>query len=226
MTHHQCGISRLLPQISFHGETSVGFFLRLQVCLLHLLPSLEWDGLHSIVFSPFYIFFFVREEVKEMMNKRKTGSETLAAFEEHLNEVTFSNLRKQATFHDTFNSLPGKWHPGLEFLCLFLRCHFMGKLLVALQNVGCFFFFRTDFQWLLGLKKTCFTLSIWQAALKFSSPRAVAYFLKHFLCVCWWLSRPLARCMDKGALELFFLRSKIFFLSVGWNVLKLWACFQ
>ena len=47
-----------------------------------------------------------------------------------------------------------------------------------------FFFFRTDFQWLLGLKKTCFTLSIWQAALKFSSSRAVAYFLKHFLCVC------------------------------------------
>ena len=29
-----------------------------------------------------------RDEVKEMMNKKKTGSETLAAFEEHLNEVT------------------------------------------------------------------------------------------------------------------------------------------
>ena len=43
-----------------------------------------------------------------MMNKRKTGSETLAAFEEHLNEVTFSNLRKQATFHNTFNISPGK----------------------------------------------------------------------------------------------------------------------
>ena len=57
VTHHQYGISRLLPQISFHGEISVGFFLRLQVCLLHVLPSLEWDGLHSIVFSPFYIFF-------------------------------------------------------------------------------------------------------------------------------------------------------------------------
>ena len=28
-----------------------------------------------------------REEVQEMMNKKKTGSETLAAFEEHLNEV-------------------------------------------------------------------------------------------------------------------------------------------
>ena len=76
-----------------------------------------------------------------MMNKRKTGSETLAAFEEHLNEVTFSNLRKQVTFHNTFNSSPGKRHPSLEFLCLFLRRHFMGKLLVALQNVGCFFFF-------------------------------------------------------------------------------------
>ena len=38
-----------------------------------------------------------------MMNKRKTGSETLAAFEEHLNEVTFSNLRKQATFCNAFN---------------------------------------------------------------------------------------------------------------------------
>ena len=141
MTHHQCGISRLLPQISFHGETSVGFFLRLQVCLLHLLPSLEWDGLHSIVFSPFYIFFFVREEVKEMMNKRKTGSETLAAFEEHLNEVSFSNLRTQATFCNAFISSLAKWFLGMKFLCLFLRHHFMGKPLVALQNVGCFFFF-------------------------------------------------------------------------------------
>ena len=28
-----------------------------------------------------------REEVQEIMNKKKTGSETLAAFEEHLNEV-------------------------------------------------------------------------------------------------------------------------------------------
>ena len=27
----------------------------------------------------------------------------------------------------------------MEFLCLFLRHHFMGKPLVALQNVGCFF---------------------------------------------------------------------------------------
>ena len=51
------GISGFLPQTSFHGETCVRFFLRLQVCLLHLLPSLEWDGLHAIVFSPFYIFF-------------------------------------------------------------------------------------------------------------------------------------------------------------------------
>ena len=82
------------------------------------------------------------------------------------------------------------------------------------------FFFRTDFQWLLGLKNTCFTLSIWQAAHKFSSPRAAAYFLKHCLRVCWWLSWSLAHCMDKGTLELFFLRSKIFCLSVGWN------CFQ
>ena len=157
-----------------------------------------------------------------MMNKRKTGSDTLAAFEEHLNEVTFSNLRKQATSCDAFISSPAKWFLGMEFLCLFLRHHFMGKLLVVLQNVGCFFFFRTDFQWLLGLKKTCFTLSIWQAALKFSSSRAVAYFLKHFLCVCWWLSRPLARCMDKGALELFFLRSKIFFFD-SWKKL-FWSC--
>ena len=77
------------------------------MCLLRLLPGLNWDFLHSIFFS-ILTFFFVREEVKEMMNKRKTGSETLAAFEEHLNEVTFSNLRKQVTFHNTFNSSPGK----------------------------------------------------------------------------------------------------------------------
>ena len=88
---------------NFMGKPVSGFFLRLQVCLLHLLPSLEWDCLHFIVFCLF-TFFFVREEVKEMMNKRKTGSETLAAFEEHLNEVTFSNLRKKATFCNAFNS--------------------------------------------------------------------------------------------------------------------------
>ena len=39
-----------------------------------------------------------------MMNKRKTGSETLAAFEEHLNEVSFSNLRTQAAFCNAFIS--------------------------------------------------------------------------------------------------------------------------
>ena len=33
------------------------------------------------------LFVFDREEVKEMMNKKKTGSETLAAYEEHLNQV-------------------------------------------------------------------------------------------------------------------------------------------
>lgn len=36
----------------------------------------------------FLLVVIIREEVKEMMNKKKTGSETLAAFEEHLNEVT------------------------------------------------------------------------------------------------------------------------------------------
>lgn len=34
------------------------------------------------------------EEVKEMMNKKKTGSETLAAFEEHLNEKFKNELKK------------------------------------------------------------------------------------------------------------------------------------
>ena len=73
------------------------------MCLLRLLPGLNWDFLHSIFFS-ILTFFFVREEVKEMMNKRKTGSETLAAFEEHLNEVSFSNLRTQAAFCNAFIS--------------------------------------------------------------------------------------------------------------------------
>ncbi|XP_068688764.1 protein FAM133B-like [Montipora capricornis] len=34
------------------------------------------------------------EEVKEMMDKKKTGSETLAAFEEHLNEKFRNELKK------------------------------------------------------------------------------------------------------------------------------------
>ena len=32
-----------------------------------------------------------RDEVKEMISKKKTGSETLAAFEEHLNEVIIND---------------------------------------------------------------------------------------------------------------------------------------
>ena len=123
----------------FVGKPVSGFFSGYKYICCVCYPALTGTACTQQFFSVFT--FFVREEVKEMMNKRKTGSETLAAFEEHLNEVTFSNLRKQATFHNTFNSSPGKWHPGLEFLCLFLRRHFMGKLLVALQNVGCFFFF-------------------------------------------------------------------------------------
>ena len=157
VTHHQCGISGLLPQISFRGETSFRFFLRLPVCLLRLLPGLNWDFLPSIFFFHFDIFF-VREEVKEMMNKRKTGSETLAAFEEHLNEVSFSNLRTQAAFCNAFISSLAKWFLGMKFLCLFLRHHFMGKPLVALQNVGCFFFFSDRLLVATGLEKNLFHL--------------------------------------------------------------------
>lgn len=34
------------------------------------------------------------EEVKEMINKKKTGSETLAAYEEHLNQKFRNELKK------------------------------------------------------------------------------------------------------------------------------------
>ena len=143
----------------FMGKPVSGFFSGYQyvccVCYLALTGTSCTQYFFSIL-----TFFFVREEVKEMMNKRKTGSETLAAFEEHLNEVTFSNLRKQATFCNAFISSPAKWFLGMKFLCLFLRHHFMGKPLVALQNVGCFFFFFFSDRLLVatGLEKNLFHL--------------------------------------------------------------------
>lgn len=159
-----------------------------------------------------------------MMNKRKTGSETLAAFEEHLNEVTFSNLRKQATFCNTFISSTAKWFLGMKFLCLFLRHHFMGKLLVVLQNVGCFFL-SDRLSMATGLEKNLkFILSIGQTALKFSSPRAIAYFVKHFLCVCGYLD-PYPLC-GQVRFRSYFFRSKIYLYENGWKFFKLCTCFQ
>lgn len=35
----------------------------------------------------FYILFFLREEVKEQLEKKKKGSKALAEFEEKMNEV-------------------------------------------------------------------------------------------------------------------------------------------
>lgn len=168
-------------------------------------------------------FFFVREEVKEMMNKRKTGSETLAAFEEHLNEVSFSNLRKQATFCNAFISSFAKWFMGMKFLCLFLRHHFMGKPLVVLQNVFCFFLDKLSMA--TGLEKNLkFILSIGQTALKFSSPTAIAYFVKHFLCVCGYLD-PCPLC-GQVRFRSYFFRSKIYLYEMDETFFKLCTCFQ
>ena len=165
----------------FVGKPVSGFFSGYKyvccVCYLALTGTSCTQYFFSIL-----TFFFVREEVKEMMNKRKTGSETLAAFEEHLNEVSFSNLRKQATFCNAFISSLAKWFLGMKFLCLFLRHHFMGKPLVVLQNAGCFFLEKLSMA--TGLEKNLkFILSVGQTALKFSSPTAIAYFVKHFFCV-------------------------------------------
>ena len=205
----------------FVGKPVSGFFSGYKcVCCVWYL-ALSGTACILQFFSIFTLF--VREEVKEMMNKRKTGSETLAAFEEHLNEVTFSNLRKQATFHDTFNSSPGKWHPSLEFLCLFLRCHFMGKLLVALQNVGCFFSGQT-FKGYRTCKKLEVHLSIGQTALKFSSPTAIAYFVKHFLCLCGYLA-PCPLCGQERFRSYIF-RSKIYLYEMDETFFKPCTCFQ
>ena len=87
--------------------------------------------------------------------------------------IQADSLRKQKTFHDSTNGFPVKWRtrnerrnsvlmthyypdPGtasdwlccvisMEFLHSFLRCHFAGKPLVALQNVVCFL--RLRGQW-------------------------------------------------------------------------------
>ena len=150
-----------------------------------------------------------------MMNKRKTGSETLAAFEEHLNEVTFSNLRKQATFCNAFISSPAKWFLGMKFLCLFLRHHFMGKLLVVLQNVGCFFF-RTDFQWLQGLKKTWSSFCPSDKQLSnFPHPERLPILLNIFcVYVATWI---LTHCVDKWGLDLTFSEVKFTCMKMDEN---------
>lgn len=44
----------------------------------------EW----LLIFPNSLFLAMERDEVKEMINKKKTGSETLAAYEEHLNQVT------------------------------------------------------------------------------------------------------------------------------------------
>ena len=178
MTHYKYGISGLLPQISFCGETSVRFFLRLQECLLCLVPSLDGTACTLQFFSIFT--FFVREEVKEMMNKRKTGSETLAAFEEHLNEVTFSNLRKQVAFCNAFNSSFAKWcKPGDGISVLVPQISFHGETFGGVAKCW-LFFFPDKLSMAKGLEKNLkFILSIGQTALKFSSPTAIAYFVKH-----------------------------------------------
>ena len=153
-----------------------------------------------------------------MMNKRKTGSETLAAFEEHLNEVTFSNLRKQVAFCNAFNSSFAKWcKPGDGISVLVPQISFHGETFGGVAKCW-LFFFPDKLSMAKGLEKNLkFILSIGQTALKFSSLRAIAYFLKHFLCVFWRLSWPLAHCMDKGALDLTFSEIKFTCMKSGWK---------
>lgn len=163
----------------FMGKPVSGFFSGYKyvccVCYLALTGTSCTQYFFSIL-----TFFFVREEVKEMMNKRKTGSETLAAFEEHLNEVSFSNLRTQAAFCNAFISSLAKWFLGMKFLCLFLRHHFMGKPLVALQNVGCFFFFGQAFSGYWAWKKLVSPYPSGKQLLNFPHPEQLPIFLNTF----------------------------------------------
>ena len=113
----------------------------------------------------------------------------------------------------------------MKFLCLFLRHHFMGKLLVALQNVGCFFFFSDKLSKATGLEKNLkFILSIGQTALKVSSPTAIAHFVKHFFCVCGYLdSCPLC---GQVRFRSYYFRSKIYLYEMDKTFFKLCTCFQ
>ena len=137
----------------FVGKPVSGFFSGYKYVCCVCYPTLTGTACTQQFFSVFT--FFVREEVKEMMNKRKTGSETLAAFEEHLNEVSFSNLRKQATFCNAFISSPAKkindvW--GWNFCACSSDIISWGNLWWHCKMLAVFF--RTNFQWLQGLKKT------------------------------------------------------------------------
>ena len=53
----------------------------------HLLSKCNNFVLNNIYTHVCATLIKCREEVKEMINKKKTGSETLAAYEEHLNQV-------------------------------------------------------------------------------------------------------------------------------------------
>lgn len=65
---------------SFAGGKKLGKAVNLRCKALEILITDKFFHVVNIVVMD-------REEVQEMMNKKKTGSETLAAFEEHLNEV-------------------------------------------------------------------------------------------------------------------------------------------
>ena len=144
-----------------------------------------------------------------MMNKRKTGSETLAAFEEHLNEVTFSNLRKKATFCNAFNSSLAKWCVGMKFLCLFpIWTSFHGETVGGVAK--CWLFFsRQTFNGYRAWSSFC---PLDKHLSNFPHPQRLPILLNIFcVYVATW---TLAHCVDKWGLDLTF--SEVKFTCMKW----------
>ena len=89
---------------------------------------------------------------------------------------------------------------------------FHGETVGGFAKCWLFFFFPDKLSMAAGLEKNLkFILSIGQTALKFSSPTVIAYFVKHYLCVCGYLD-PCPLC-GQVRFRSYFFRSKFTFMK-------------
>lgn len=77
---------------SLHSLGGVGLFRSLHCHRFKLKSCLLPD---CLILFPYFVFFFVREELKEQLEKKKKGSRALADFEDKMNDVCVDWLRRK-----------------------------------------------------------------------------------------------------------------------------------
>lgn len=119
-----------------------------------------------------------------------------------------------------------KMMSGGEIFVLVLQISFHGETFGGIAKCWLFFFWKNFQRLQAGIEKNLkFILSIIrQTALKFSSPIATAYFVKHFLCLCGYLD-PCSLC-GQVRFRSYFFRSKIYLYEMDETFFKLCTCFQ